>query len=767
MVRRTALWMLLPLLAACSVRLPLPERLGGSAGRAPLWPAAGAPIPPLVQEARTDVREHRRGEARRKLEEAGGLDPAHPERSWLLTALWTEDCGTAHARSETAKLPAGPFTAALRALAAEDPAQALDDLRPYHPCACPWVHLAAGINHGRLGDTKRALSSGRFALRGAPDLVRMEAHMTRARAHLAEGRVEAAARSAELADVQGADARVPALRAQIARATGALDEAAAHLLDAIERAPGSEVLPRRLADLLRDRDVTLDWEEMERRFAGAASTNPERIALRGWIAGKTGRRSDAISHYRSAIEHKAVPVPIDRDLRRVLFEDGRYAEGIDLLRAAVPPDVLNDRRNLRKPHWDALWNAAADAEDVRAPDAARAALGKALVGVGALPEALSVLAEVDSDDARSLAARVQGHVDFENALREMMEAEYRVGIRQDEPASFEQVLRRIAALARTHVAPEDRAAFRNPARGLKSFPFVGTWLDHHTHTSSPVVAHFRKYGRFAMLGQRSGSPSEAIVMSMASLTCLEPLQTAGGTVPHDVAIGYDRTLQGFTGAQGGEIGGACLADGIWLDADSARMVEYEIRRALERDEHLLATANRVRPPLANTIDGPFAMGDEGCAVVRLIARYVERRKDSVWGSFGTLRAHEFGHALDIHRHLPVLQGLPASLALLFRNGLSPTKIEMELEERAQLTACVFAPDPDLALAEMLLAFPVTERVPEVHAGGYRDGVARICRHVYARPDLYPQIDRSRRIVAQLDQLTNEQIRRAARAALRR
>ena len=66
----------------------------------------------------------------------------------------------------------------------------------------------------------------------------------------------------------------------------------------------------------------------------------------------------------------------------------------------------------------------------------------------------------------------------------------------------------------------------------------------------------------------------------------------------------------------------------------------------------------------------------------------------------------------------------------------------------------------------LLALPVVEREPEVHDGGYRDGLRTMLGHLRSRPDLYPALDRTHRIVTQLDRPTTAQIRQAARAALR-
>ena len=80
-----------------------------------------------------------------------------------------------------------------------------------------------------------------------------------------------------------------------------------------------------------------------------------------------------------------------------------------------------------------------------------------------------------------------------------------------------------------------------------------------------------------MLGQRTGQPTEAILLSLASLEADACISTRGATYRHDVAIGYDRRLSSYVDSKGGGLGGACLPDGIWMDADSAREADFEVR----------------------------------------------------------------------------------------------------------------------------------------------------------------------------------------------
>lgn len=243
------------------------------------------------------------------------------------------------------------------------------------------------------------------------------------------------------------------------------------------------------------------------------------------------------------------------------------------------------------------------------------------------------------------------------------------------------------------------------------------------------------------------------------------MRTRGQSFAHDLAVGYDRALRAWMDAQGGLLSGACLPDGLWLDADAALDTEHDARSALARDPSLAASAARLPAPAADTFEGPFALSNPSGLYLRLVARYVAARPDDRWGSFRTLRAHESGHVIDIRRHLPLVRGLPATLRLLGAAGFAPERMEAVLERRAQLAAMIDAPDPALALAEMVEMLPVFDEHPEVHAAGYASALASLVREVWSRPDLYPGIDRSRRVLPQLHLLSDAALRAAARAAV--
>jgi hypothetical protein len=382
-------------------------------------------------------------------------------------------------------------------------------------------------------------------------------------------------------------------------------------------------------------------------------------------------------------------------------------------------------------------------------------------------EAAAALAPVTRPDAVAYRDHVRREVAFEAAVRAAVEDGYRAPATGATPVPVETLLATIAAAARTHLAPSEAAAFERPTDGLRRVPLLGAWLDHGAAApTSPVVAHFRRHGKYLMLGQREGKPAEGILLSMASLTPRRPLVTQGRRFDHDVMLGYDRTIRAYVDFQGGSLSGAALPDGVWLDADATRREDHALRTTVRAVDATLAArldAVAATPPAPDDADGVFAFDDPAGLWLRLARRYVAAVGDAPWGSLDVLRAHEFGHVIDLARHLPIAKGLPATLGLLASEGFAFGRVEARLEGRAQLGAVIDAARPDLALMDLVAALPVVETNPEAHERGYRDVAVAFVRHVARHPDRFPRVDPTRKLLPQLDRLSLDELRELARA----
>ncbi|MFV1959610.1 MAG: hypothetical protein ACC662_09390, partial [Planctomycetota bacterium] len=725
----------------------------GTPGAGPR-PAAGAgtaarvrrPIPRAVAQARLRLRALDTEGALARLDASRGLDASQEERSWLLAHVWAQTYAGSRARRAARTLPRGPFREALEASLDEDPAAALTHLQRdvIRTSPSPWVRLAAAYLAASLERDDVARTQARRALAGGLDYVAVDAHLVIGRLLVKEGRLAAARREAAAAlAIEPTDVRAHLLAFAAARLDGAYEEAADRLLEAMALVEGRGGYAFLLAEMLREADDPALFARVRGRLAGTAlaRATPEHRALGALLAARTGNAKEAIEGYRAALASGAGPVPADRELRRLLMHQGEYASGLDLLARAVPPGLVDDPKNLQRGAWARLAAAgrAAPKRD-GAPEPVRLELARALVGVGALEEARGVLSSCGGAKARALDGRLASQRAFEEALRDLVEGGYRRGHRHQPPPTFDALLVRMAEAARAHLSPDEAAAFQPPFRGVRRVPVLGAWLDHHARTASPAVRHFRRYGRYLVLGRRQGQPTEAVLFSLAYLRASQPISTRGVTISHDVAVGYDRSMRSFVSSQGADLGGACLPDSIWIDADSTREAEHDVRRGLELDPGRLAWARRSPVPLDP--DGPggvLGVSDMGGVGVRLLDRYAARHPDGGWGSFESLRQHEFGHVVELRRHLPLLRGLPATLVLLFESGFSPRLLEGELERRAQLAAVAFGPDPDLAVAEMVVTQPAAKGSARVHAGGFREALHRMAVEIETNPDRYPGV----------------------------
>ncbi len=717
------------------------------------------------------LRRGRPDEAERLLEAAGGLDVRVPERAWL----WI-DLGIARARTEAVRravdaLPDGPFTTVLRAHARVDPADRLARVRAVRSGpAAPWADLeralalaAAGGRHDAVrGAAERAAATG-------PRYVRREAWLVACRDAIeADAATRALAAADRAAAEDPSDPRPPTYAARAASRLGRRDDAAIAALEALRLQPTSARAARRLADLVRD-GVSPPVEARCRADAGviaARSVSGEALALAGLFEERAGAPAGAVDRYRRALAAGCDPVPIDRHQRRLLFAQGARVEALALLRRAVPPEAFTNPASLRHDAWRRLADVAARATDGPTSDVALVALAEALVGVGAVDEAAAVLKPATTPTATALRDRVRRQVTFEAAVRAAVEDGYRAPAAGETPASVETLLASISDAARRHLAPDEAGAFDRPTAGLRRVPLLGAWLDHAADPTSPVVAHFRRYGKYLMLGQREGKPAEVILLAMASLTRRQPLVTQGRTFTHDVMLGYDRTIRAYVDFQGGGLSGAALPDGVWLDADATRREDHALRgvmRALDPTFSARLDAVAAAPPVPDDVEGVFAFDDPAGLWLRLARRYVAEVGDVPWGSLDVLRAHEFGHVIDLDRHLPIARGLPATVGLLVSEGFAFGRVEARLEGRAQLGAVIDAARPDLALMDLVAPLPLVETSPEAHDRGYRDVTVAIVRHLARHSARFPQLDPTRKLLPQLDRLSLEEIRAVARS----
>ena len=249
-------------------------------------------------------------------------------------------------------------------------------------------------------------------------------------------------------------------------------------------------------------------------------------------------------------------------------------------------------------------------------------------------------------------------------------------------------------------------------------------------------------------------------------------------------------LKTKAGRRGAEISAAALHEGYWLDIDSVRRADGEwealqreyagpanrarvaavlgvrgfaLEGAHDEEEHarlaeasgaLLGEGARVRLALLDERGLAHAAAD-GAAIVGLEE------------SIATTATHEEGHLCDRTRFLPLGQHLGAALRLLFDSGFSASAVQERLEYRAELVCLCDAPDPRVALSDVLVGVEAEGAALTPHAAGYArlltDLLAELDQLLASDGRALPAIDRERTLVHQLHRLGASEVRSLARS----
>lgn len=319
------------------------------------------------------------------------------------------------------------------------------------------------------------------------------------------------------------------------------------------------------------------------------------------------------------------------------------------------------------------------------------------------------------------------------------------------------------------------------------------------HAGEPVpglAAVMARLGRFAIFGEVAGGggPDGSIL----PLLCTE--QRSGthlGVAWHGtVAWCEGADLKSRAGRRGAHISAAALHEGYWLDVAAVRAEHaawvalckrFEGAAGRERAERVLAERGLVLdatlqssasdddlPPQSTR---PFYIGallGEGQRVRLAVSRdralasgVVELLAVPLDELIRVTATHEEGHLCDRARFLPLSRHLPALLAFALDCGFSPQRIMESLEYRAQLVALCDAPDPRVALAQVLDTVEQGGGGLTPHAGGFSTLLGDLLRMLEDRldadPSALPEIDRTKTRVHQLHHLSAETVRDLSRA----
>ncbi len=484
---------------------------------------------------------------------------------------------------------------------------------------------------------------------------------------------------------------------------------------------------KRLVDLLLDvgvRDAAVEqmvhalWGDPVRARDFAAGGGAQ-VAARLFERG--GDLPSALEVLRS---HAAeAPAAHMRAERRMTLLTGDVVGFLRRLRAAAHTELLEDEANQVRGLWKTLldgpWHTAADP---LADGGQAVGLVDAMIRAGLLDEAqlLASLALTRSS-GRRVASRLRDLRDearrelaFEAGLRDRLYRGY-----TGEARGLDQLLDDLRKLS-TSLFGEDVVG----APSTFVVPLVGQLVDPF---GEGLAAHFRRYNRHLVLGQRAGGPPEGLLFTRVSVRYLEPggpLPLAGQTRE---VLGEGREVRSLSGVLGGDLAGVALLNHYVIDLDAvqdwARSLRTRRAAARANGSALLAdpVPEFVEPD--HPVDVAWRLG--------AVSPVEDTRLESA--VLDMIRWHERAHIADSFRYLPPERNLLRVLGLLFGQGFRPHAVEAEMEGRAELAALAFSPHTELVLAHVA-SFLEEDLSGSPHADGFGRMARRLNSALAAQPD---------------------------------
>lgn len=236
------------------------------------------------------------------------------------------------------------------------------------------------------------------------------------------------------------------------------------------------------------------------------------------------------------------------------------------------------------------------------------------------------------------------------------------------------------------------------------------------------------------------------------------------------------------GRSGANLAGAALHEGYWVDinvlrAEHRRWADLAERFA-DRPEAVTAALEQAALPARGPAGSP-ERGD-AASVAPLLGegnrvRLAVLRERGTNGGLGAVSLgelvqltaiHEEGHLCDRAQFYPLGEHIWSVIGFAVLAGLSPQAVQLRLEYRAQLVALASAPEPRLALVDLLDAAEIGGTITP-HAAAYTrllEGLLTWLKsELEAHPEAWPQLDIEGRLAHQLHRLGPEQVRAMAMA----
>jgi tetratricopeptide (TPR) repeat protein len=622
----------------------------------------------------------------------------------------------------------------------------------------PWPLLGLGAMALAAGDVREAIESLGHARELAPDLRDVEIAYVRALLADERGFAEAERLLAGVLDAEPWDVARVLLLGELRARQERPREAIEALGRMLSRKPRNADVAARLLDRLESDGTVEDATWVERELEAEAS-EPLVLPILARCHAMRGDAGAAIAAW-SALPDLSSEERAWRRMLRVL-----RGELPEAMAEESPRFVALARVGASTPAWDearsVLPQAAAATPDDRSDVVALAA---AFSRMGWIEEAIALLrpsgrgAPADESSTR-LLERLLGQRQLEAELKALALETYRRFATGHGAPDFGHFTQRMGAAAR-HALGDD---LLDGARPLSFWP-VGEMLDPTSESGLP--AYFRQCGRLLVAGQRRGRPPEIVLASVLGTGVAGPQRA-------QLSFIEGTLIPSWLEHQGARFAGAALDRFVYVDVSA---VEEDVARLLASERRIADARDRV---LADPVQPASDRGERtSVSEPAEVATKLELRALDDWrtreprGDRESLLAealdavlqHETGHLEDAARWLPLSSHAFGAIFQFARLGFSSARVEEWLEMRAECIALARARNPYLVLAGCAGQFGGSGGLTP-HGGGYEELLRRLVGVIEDSPEFFPQLDRKRNLLQQLDRLTPRQIRVAAEGVL--
>ncbi|MHC4923964.1 MAG: hypothetical protein ACYTG4_07775, partial [Planctomycetota bacterium] len=272
---------------------------------------------------------------------------------------------------------------------------------------------------------------------------------------------------------------------------------------------------------------------------------------------------------------------------------------------------------------------------------------------------------------------------------------------------------------------------------------------------------FREHGLALVVGRAVGNPVEARLLRVVSLRRNREEEILGRRFPSTTVVGEGLLIPSYREAEGMVLGGATVGDLVFLDLEGVARWAGTVLRS-RSDAAIGADLAAVRPMKV------LERGER--ETLRFPGRVSERlglAPDS-WDDplqvlddfMDAARAHEFAHAADSARYLPISSHLWNGLGLFLRGGLSGNGVAAVLEGDAEIVALAVAREPRAVLATMTSFLPSRDTGPP-HGRGYFDALEELIEELENDRAALVEIAPDENLLRALDRVPPDRLRAAA------